>query len=157
MSFHDFTMKTIDGKDRSLADFRGQVVLVVNTASECGFTPQYAGLEKLHERFAPNGFAVIGFPSNDFGAQEPGSEADIKTFCSTKYGVTFPMFAKIPVKGPDKHPLYAFLTSAPQPGEVKWNFTKFLVGKNGQVIARFESAVEPEDPKLVGAIESATR
>jgi glutathione peroxidase len=157
MSLHDFTMKTIDGKDRSLADFRGQVVLVVNTASECGFTPQYAGLEKLHERFAPNGFAVLGFPSNDFGAQEPGSEADIKTFCSTKYGVTFPMFAKIPVKGPSKDPLYAFLTAAPPPGEVKWNFGKFLVGKDGQVIARYESNVEPDDAKLVAAIESATR
>jgi glutathione peroxidase len=155
MSLHDFTMKTLDGKNRSLADFRGHVLLVVNTASECGYTPQYAGLEALHERLKGRGFAVLGFPSNDFGAQEPGTDAEIATFCSTKFGVTFPMFSKITVKGAAKHPLYAFLTQAPPAGEVKWNFAKFLIGKSGAVLGRFDSSVAPDDPKLAQAIEAA--
>jgi glutathione peroxidase len=155
MSFHDFSLKTIDGQDRSLGEYRGKVLLVVNTASECGYTRQYAGLEKLHERFEARGFAVLGFPSNDFGGQEPGSETEIKSFCTTKFGVTFPMFAKIPVKGDGKHPLYAFLTQQGNPAEVRWNFTKFLVGKDGSVIGRFESKVEPEDPQIVSAVEKA--
>ncbi|XXV11212.1 glutathione peroxidase [Sorangium sp. So ce1335] len=158
MSFHDFTMKTIDGQDRSLGDYRGKVLLVVNTASECGYTPQYAGLEALHDRLKDRGFSVLGFPSNDFGGQEPGTDAEIAAFCSTKFGVSFPMFSKIPVKGGNKHPLYAFLTrSAPggEAQEVKWNFTKFLIGKDGSVIARFESSVAPDDPKLTQAIDSA--
>jgi len=155
MSFHDFTMKTIDGKERSLGDFRGKVLLVVNTASECGYTPQYAGLERLHEKLEGRGFSVLGFPSNDYGAQEPGSDAEIQTFCSTKFGVKFPLFSKITVKGGSKHPLYAFLTQAEPTGEVKWNFEKFLVGKDGQVIGRFPSSVDPEDPKLAEAIEKA--
>ncbi|XXT25600.1 glutathione peroxidase [Sorangium sp. So ce429] len=155
MSLHDFTVKTIDGQDRSLGDYRGKVLLVVNTASECGYTPQYAGLEALHDRLEDRGFSVLGFPSNDFGAQEPGTDAEIAAFCSTKYGVSFPMFSKIPVKGGSKHPLYAFLTQSAPAGEVKWNFTKFLVGKDGSVIARFESSVAPDDPKLTQAIDKA--
>jgi glutathione peroxidase len=155
MTIHDLTVKTIDGQNRSLGDYRGKVLLVVNTASECGYTPQYAGLEALHEKLKDRGFLVLGFPSNDFGAQEPGSDAEIATFCSTRYGVTFPMFSKIPVKGSGKHPLYAFLTQAPPAGEVKWNFTKFLIGKDGAVLGRFESSVAPDDPKLTGAIEKA--
>ncbi|WP_438004975.1 glutathione peroxidase [Sorangium sp. So ce321] len=155
MSLHDFTVKTIDGQDRSLGDYRGKVLLVVNTASECGYTPQYAGLEALHDRLEDRGFSVLGFPSNDFGAQEPGTDAEIASFCSTKYGVSFPMFSKIPVKGGSKHPLYAFLTQSAPAGEVKWNFTKFLIGKDGSVIARFESSVTPDDPKLTQAIDKA--
>ncbi|MDI1447515.1 glutathione peroxidase [Polyangium sp. 6x1] len=155
MSLHDFKMKTIFGEERSLGDYRGKVVLVVNTASECGYTPQYAGLEKLHERFEAKGFAVLGFPSNDYGAQEPGTDAEIATFCTSKYGVKFPMFSKIAVKGSGKHPLYAFLTQAAPAGEVKWNFEKFLVGKDGVVLGRFPSSVEPENDELVQAIEKA--
>ena len=157
MSMHDFTMKTIDGKERALSDYRGKVVLVVNTASQCGYTPQYEGLERLHERLDARGFSVLGFPSNDFGAQEPGSDAEIATFCTTKFGVKFPMFSKIPVKGGGKDALYAWLTEAPPAGEVKWNFEKFLVGKDGKVIGRFPSSVDPEDPKLVAAIEQALK
>lgn len=155
MTLHDFTMKTLDGKDRALSDFRGKVVLVVNTASECGYTPQYEGLERLHEKLEARGFAVLGFPSNDFGAQEPGSDTEIAAFCTSKFGVKFPMFSKIPVKGSSKNPLYAFLTQAPPAGEVKWNFEKFLIGKDGTVIGRFPSSVTPEDPKLIEAIEKA--
>ncbi|MDC3962879.1 glutathione peroxidase [Polyangium jinanense] len=155
MSLHDFKMKTIFGEERSLGDFRGKVVLVVNVASECGYTPQYAGLERLHERLEAKGFAVLGFPSNDYGAQEPGTDAEIATFCTSKYGVKFPMFSKITVKGSGKHPLYAFLTQAAPAGEVKWNFEKFLVGNDGVVIGRYPSSVEPEDEKLVQAIEKA--
>jgi glutathione peroxidase len=155
MSLHGFSLKTIDGQDRSLSEYSGKVLLVVNTASECGLTPQYAGLEKLHERYQAKGFTVLGFPSNDFGAQEPGSDQEIKAFCSTKFNVTFPLFSKIPVKGSAKHPLYAFLTEQAQPGEIRWNFTKFLIGKDGSVIGRFEPKVEPEDPQIVGAIEKA--
>jgi glutathione peroxidase len=155
MSFHDFTMKDIFGADKSLAEYRGKVALVVNVASECGFTPQYEGLEKLHEKLSSRGFAVLGFPSNDYGAQEPGTDAEIATFCTSKYGIKFPMFSKITVKGSAKHPLYAFLTQAAPAGEVKWNFEKFLVGKDGQVIARYPSNVTPEDEKLLKAIEGA--
>jgi glutathione peroxidase len=155
MSFHDFTMKTLSGEDVSLDSYRGKVLLVVNTASQCGYTPQYAGLEKLHEQLKDRGFSVVGFPSNDFGAQEPGSDAEIATFCKASYGVSFPMFSKIPVKGSGKHPLYAFLTSAPPGGEVKWNFSKFLIGKDGAVLERFDSGVAPEDVKLLAAIEKA--
>lgn len=155
MTIHEFKVKTLDGQERSLSEYKGKVLLVVNTASECGYTPQYAGLERIHERLKDKGFSVLGFPSNDYGGQEPGSDTEIAAFCSTKFAVTFPMFSKIPVKGGAKHPLYAFLTQAPPGGEVKWNFEKFLIGKDGTVIGRFESAVEPEDPKLVKAIEGA--
>ena len=154
-SVHDFTLDSIDGTPRSLGDFKGKVLLLVNTASECGYTPQYQGLQKLHATYEGRGFSVVGFPSNDFGGQEPGSNKDIKAFCSTKFGVTFPMFAKIAVKGPAKHPLYAMLVQTAPAGEVKWNFSKFLVGKDGKVIARYDSDVIPEAPELAAAIEKA--
>lgn len=152
---HGFTLETIDGTERSLGDFRGKVLLLVNTASECGYTPQYAGLQKLHATYEKRGFSVVAFPSNDFGGQEPGSNKEIKAFCSTKFGVTFPLFAKITVKGPNKHPLYAMLSQTPPAGEVKWNFAKFLVSKDGAVLSRYDSDVTPEAPALVQAIEKA--
>jgi glutathione peroxidase len=155
-TFHDFKAKNIDGAEQSLADFRGKVVLVVNVASECGFTPQYAGLEALHRELKDKGFAVVGFPSNDFGAQEPGTDEQIKTFCSSKYDVTFPLFSKIPVKGEGKHPLYEWLTTTAQPpGEVRWNFEKYLVGKDGSFLRRFSSKVDPASPDLRAEIEKA--
>lgn len=145
---HDFSACTIDGKEKKLADYRGQVLLVVNVASECGFTPQYAGLEALQRKFKGRGFSVLGFPCNQFGGQEPGDEAEIKTFCETKYDVTFPLFAKIDVNGDDTHPLYRYLKAA-EPGllgseAIKWNFTKFLVGKDGKVVKRYASTTKPE-------------
>ena len=149
-------MKGIDGKPVDLAAYKGKVVLVVNVASRCGYTGQYAGLQKLYDSQKDKGLVILGFPANDFGAQEPGSDAQIAEFCSSKYGVTFPMFAKITVKGPDKAPLYKSLTEAADPkGEVSWNFEKFLIGKDGAVIGRFKSGVAPDDAKLVQAIEAA--
>ena len=144
----DFTAQTLAGQDRPLADFRGRALLIVNVASKCGFTPQYAGLEALQQRFAGRGFSVLGFPCNQFGAQEPGDAAEIETFCALTYGVSFPMFAKIEVNGQGTHPLYAFLTKA-KPGllgsrGIKWNFTKFLTDKDGRVLARYAPNVEPE-------------
>jgi len=155
MTAYDFTLRTIDGVEKALADYRGSVLLIVNTASACGFTPQYAGLEKLHEAYESRGLRVLGFHSNDFGRQEPGTEEEIKTFCSTRYNVTFPLFSKVAVKGPSKHPLYAFLTQAAPAGEVKWNFAKFLIGKDGNVIARYDSSVTPQDRALLDQIEKA--
>jgi glutathione peroxidase len=155
-TLHDFSLTDIDGNSKNLGDFAGKVVLLVNVASRCGYTSQYRGLEKLHEELGPRGVVVLGFPSNDFGAQEPGTDAEIKAFCTTQYDVKFPMFSKITVKGGTRHPLYAWLTTEAQPaGEVKWNFEKFLVGKDGKVIARFGSGVTPEDGDLRGAIERA--
>lgn len=155
MSFHDFTMSTIDGTPKSLSEYKGKVLLVVNTASECGYTPQYAGLVRLHEKLKDKGFFVLGFPSNDFGAQEPGSDQEIKAFCDAKFKVSFPMFSKSVVKGANKNALYTFLTSAPPGGEVKWNFEKFLIGKDGKVVGRYPSSVDPEDQKLAADIEAA--
>lgn len=155
MSFHDFTMNAIDGKPTALSSFKGKVVLVVNTASECGYTPQYAGLVRLHEKLRDKGFSVLGFPSNDFGAQEPGSDAEIVQFCDSRFKVSFPLFSKSVVKGGGKSPLYAFLTQAPPAGEVKWNFEKFLIGKDGKVAGRYPSSVDPEDTKLAADIEAA--
>ncbi len=155
MSFHDFSTTTLDGQSKALSDYKGKVLLVVNTASECGFTPQYAGLVRLHEKLKDKGFSVLGFPSNDFGAQEPGSDKEIAQFCDLKYHVSFPMFSKSVVKGSGKTPLYAFLTQAPPGGEVKWNFEKFLIGKDGKVAGRYPSSVDPEDAKLLADIESA--
>jgi glutathione peroxidase len=149
-------MKGIDGKPVDLAAYKGKVVLVVNVASRCGYTGQYAGLQKLYDAHKDKGFVILGFPANDFGAQEPGTDGQIAEFCSTKYGVTFPMFSKITVKGADKAPLYKALTEAADPrGEVSWNFEKFLIGKDGGVIGRFKSGVAPDDAKLVQAIEAA--
>jgi glutathione peroxidase len=153
MSFFDLTAKTLDGKPQPLSAYRGQVVLVVNTASECGFTPQYGGLEKLHEQYKGKGFAVLGFPSNDFGGQEPGTAEQIASFCSTKYDITFPLFEKVHTKGPEQSPVYAFVTK--QHGEPKWNFHKYLIGKDGQVVAAFSSKVTPESDELRGAIDQA--
>ena len=150
-------LKDIDGKDTSLKAFAGKVVLAVNVASRCGNTPQYKGLQSLQDKLKDKGLVVVGFPCNDFGAQEPGSNSQIKEFCSTKYQVTFPMMDKLHVKGPEQHPLYKELTGpgAAFPGDVRWNFGKFLISPEGGVIARFEPNVKPEDPKLVKAIEDA--
>jgi glutathione peroxidase len=139
-----------------LADYKGKVALVVNVASQCGYTPQYAGLESLYRKYKDQGFVILGFPANNFGAQEPGSNAEIKTFCSRNYSVDFPMFAKISVAGADKAPLYQYLTQTGG-GEIKWNFTKFLVDRDGKVLRRFESGVEPESPELINAVESALK
>ena len=153
-SVHEFTLNSIDGKPAPLSAYQGKVVLIVNVASRCGFTPQYAGLEALYEKYKDRGFVILGFPANNFGGQEPGTNEEIKTFCSTKYNVTFPMYSKISVKGDDKAPLYQFLTAATG-SEIQWNFTKFLVDKSGKVIARFEPKVTPESPEVASAIEKA--
>jgi glutathione peroxidase len=155
-SVHEFTLNSIDGKPGPLSAYQGKVVLIVNVASRCGFTPQYAGLEALYEKYKDRGFTILGFPANNFGGQEPGTNEEIKTFCSSKYNVTFPMYAKISVKGDDKAPLYQFLTAATG-SEIQWNFTKFLVDKNGKVVARFEPKVTPESPDVAEAIEKALR
>jgi glutathione peroxidase len=149
---HDFQVKTIDGKDVSLAQYQGKALLIVNTASECGFTPQYEGLQALYESTQAKGFEVLAFPSNDFGGQEPGTEAQIKTFCETKYRTTFPLFAKVAVKGSSPHPLYAFLQSHPKGTTVKWNFAKFLVNPKGEVVGAYDSKVTPESQALAKAI-----
>src|ERR1017187_3831825 len=153
---HEFTLNSIEGKPAPLSAYQGKVVLIVNVASRCGFTPQYAGLEPLYEKYKDRGFVILGFPANNFGGQEPGTNEEIKTFCSTKYNVTFPMYSKISVKGDDKAPLYQFLTDATG-SEIQWNFTKFLVDKDGKVVARFESKVTPESPDIAAAIEKALR
>ena len=152
----EFQVKDIDGKETALKAYTGKVLLIVNVASECGYTPQYAGLQALHEKMSGKGLVVLGFPCNDFGGQEPGSEEEIKSFCSLRYKVTFPMFAKVAIKGDAKSPLYAALQSATG-GEVGWNFEKFLVGKDGKVLQRFGSDVEPESPELMAAIEAALK
>ena len=152
MSVYDYAAKTLAGQDVSLADYRGQVLLIVNTASKCGFTPQYEGLEGLFKAYKDRGFTILGFPCNQFGAQEPGNAEEIASFCSLTYDVTFPMLAKIDVNGPSAHPLYAFLKKE-QKGllgteGIKWNFTKFLVGRDGEVVERFAPTTKPEDLKL---------
>ncbi|MFM7818910.1 MAG: glutathione peroxidase [Verrucomicrobiota bacterium] len=150
-------IRDIDGKDTSLKAFDGKVVLLVNVASQCGYTPQYKGLEALFRKFKDKGLVVVGVPCNDFGAQEPGSASDIKEFCSSKYQVTFPLLEKIHVKGTGQHPLYAALTGpkASFPGDVKWNFGKFLIGRDGSVLKRFDSGVAPDSGELTQAIEAA--
>lgn len=154
-SLLDLEARRLGGDVESLNQYRGQVLLVVNTASRCGYTPQYAGLEALYERYREKGFSVLGFPSNDFGNQEPGSDSEIGAFCKKNYGVSFPMFSKVKVNGKDAHPVYALLTSQPAPvgGPVKWNFEKYLVDRQGNVVARFPSSVSPEDAKLAQEIE----
>lgn len=153
MSLHSFTVNTLDGQPKRLGDYQGKVLLVVNVASECGYTPQYAGLQKLAEARKARGLVVLGFPCNQFGAQEPGSAAQIQSFCTKNYGVTFPLFEKVDVKGAKQAPVYAFLTAAH--GEPKWNFHKYLVGKDGKVLQAFPSKVAPDSPELLAAIEAA--
>lgn len=154
-SFLDFTMKSIDGKDVPLKKFKGDVLLVVNVASKCGLTPQYAKLEELHKKYRSKGFRILGFPANNFGGQEPGSNAEIQQFCKLTYQVDFDMFGKISVKGSDQHPLYQFLTTLPAPkgGDIEWNFAKYLVDRKGNVVARFPSQMNPDDPKFIDALE----
>ncbi len=157
-SVYDFTLPSIDGSDASLSQYKGKVLLLVNVASKCGYTPQYAGLESLYEKYKGQGLVVIGFPANNFGAQEPGTNEEIKSFCTRTYHVSFPMYAKVSVKGSDKTPLYHYLTEEANPstnGEIGWNFTKFLVDRNGKVIARFDSKIKPDDTGLVEAVEKA--
>jgi glutathione peroxidase len=155
----DFAVKDIDGKDAKLDQYKGKVVLIVNVASKCGFTPQYKGLEALYKKYADQGLVVIGFPANDFGHQEPGTNEEIKTFCSSKYDVTFPMMSKVAVVGDEKTPLYKFLTEKPTAGdfagEIGWNFTKFLVDRNGNLIARWASQTKPDDKQVTEEIEKA--
>jgi glutathione peroxidase len=153
-SLYDFTLNSIDGQPAPLAAYKGKVLLVVNVASKCGFTPQYKALEALYEKYKDQGLVVIGFPANNFMAQEPGTNEEIKTFCSRTYNVTFPMYTKISVKGDDKAPIYQFLTEQ-KGGEIKWNFTKFLVARDGTIISRFEPAVKPDSPEVIAAIEKA--
>ena len=155
--FHDLTLKALDGGDLPLAPLKGKVVLVVNVASKCGLTPQYAGLEHLHQRYRERGFSVLGLPCNQFAGQEPGVEAQIREFCTLNYGVTFPMSAKVEVNGHDRHPLYLLLAGegAEYPGDITWNFEKFLVGPDGRVLERFSPRIPPEDPHLIQAIEKA--
>ena len=155
---YDIDLRTLDGKPTSLAEYEGEALLIVNVASKCGLTPQYAELQALHEKYADRGFAVLGFPCNQFGAQEPGSAEQIREFCSTSYGVTFPMFEKLNVNGPDRHPLYTQLTAVAdangEAGDVQWNFEKFLVTPDGAV-RRFRPKTKPSDPALTQAIEAA--
>lgn len=155
-TLYDFTLKGIEGAEHPLSDLKGKVILVVNVASYCGFTPQYAGLQALHKELESKGFAVLGVPANEFGAQEPGSDGEIKTFCETKFGVTFPMASKVVVKGNGQHPLYQWLTSSATPkGDVKWNFEKFLIDRGGNIVGRFDSRVSPESKELRAAINAA--
>jgi glutathione peroxidase len=149
----DNTVKDIDGKDVNLADYKGKVVLIVNVASKCGYTPQYKGLEALYTKYKDQGFVILGFPANNFKGQEPGTNEEIKTFCTTKYNVTFPMMSKISVKGDDQHPIYKQLTS--EKGDVTWNFNKYLISKDGKILEHFDSKVKPDDAKLTTAIENA--
>ena len=152
-SAHAFSAPSISGQDTSLAEFKGKTLLVVNVASACGLTPQYEGLQALHAQYAERGLAVLGFPCNQFGAQEPGSEEEIQRFCSSRFGVEFPMFSKIEVNGPERHPLYQFLIGDGE--DISWNFEKFLIDDQGQTIARFSPRTAPNDPELVSAIEQS--
>jgi len=156
-SMYDLTVKDIDGKDVSLSAYKGKVVLIVNVASKCGFTPQYKALEATYEKYKDQGFVILGFPCNQFHSQEPGTDAEIKQFCTSKYGVTFPMFDKIDVNGDNRAPLYVWLAGAgsPFPGDITWNFNKFLIGKDGTILKRFDSKTTPDSPELTSEIEKA--
>ena len=155
---YNFKLSTIDGDQTTLGAYKGKVLLVVNVASACGFTPQYTALEAVYEKYKDRGLVIVGLPANNFGNQESGSNATIKEFCSAKFHVRFPMMAKVSVKGDDKAPLYQYLTAAPHvSGEIQWNFTKFLIARDGQPIARFEPAVTPDSPQVISAIESALK
>lgn len=156
-NLYEIPLKDIKGEETNLKPYEGKVMLIVNVASKCGNTKQYTELQALHETFAKNGLAILGFPCNDFGGQEPGSNEEIQEFCSTKYSVSFPLFDKVVVKGPEKHPLYQALSGpeSPFPGDVKWNFGKFLVGKDGKILARFEPKTKPDAPEVIEAIKAA--
>lgn len=159
-SVHEFAVKDIDGKDVDLSKYKGKALLIVNVASKCGKTPQYANLVALQKSFKKKGLLVLGFPANNYGKQEPGTNGEIKEFCSSKYQVDFPMFAKVSVKGDDQDPLFKFLTTADNPdakGDIKWNFEKFLIGKDGKLIRRFNSSVVPDSPEVVAAVEAAVK
>jgi glutathione peroxidase len=159
VTVYDIDPETLAGQPASLGEFAGRAVLVVNVASKCGLTPQYAGLQRLHDQFSERGFTVAGFPCNQFGSQEPGTPDEISEFCSVNYGVTFPLFAKIDVNGPERHPLYAELTAVPdtegEAGDIQWNFEKFLIDGEGKIIGRFRPMTDPEAPELVAAIEAS--
>ena len=153
-NLYSFTMKTIDGKDKPLAEYKGKVLLVVNVASFCGNTPQYKDLEEIYQKYKEKGFVILGFPANNFGQQEPGSDEEIKTFCDTKYNVTFDLFSKISVKGDDQHALYQYITKdSPFPGDVKWNFQKYLVDRKGNIVATFSSRIKPTAENVIQQIE----
>ena len=157
-NLYSFTLPNIDGKPMPLADFKGKVILMVNVASQCGFTPQYSALEAIYQKYKDQGFVILGFPANNFGQQEPGTNEEIKTFCSRKYSVTFPLYSKISVKGSDQAPLYQYLTKDADPshtGDIKWNFTKFLFDRSGNPVARFEPATTPDSPQVIAAVEAA--
>ena len=156
-SIYDIPLKDIDGKSTSLKPYKGKVLLVVNVASKCGYTPQYTGLQALYEKYKDQGLVVTGFPCNQFGTQEPGTDEEIKQFCTSKYSVTFPMFDKLEVNGANRHPLYKTLAGedSPTAGDIKWNFTKFLVGRDGKIVKRFDSKVKPDSPEMIQAIEAA--
>ena len=156
-SIYDIKLKDIDGKDVALSDYKGKALLIVNVASKCGYTKQYTGLEALYQKYKDKGVVVLGFPCNQFGGQEPGTNEQIKEFCSSKFNVTFPMFDKIDVNGAGRAPLYTFLAGkdSPFPGDIKWNFNKFLIGKDGKILNRFDSKVTPESPELTGAVDLA--
>jgi glutathione peroxidase len=156
-SIHGIAVKDIDGKDTTLGAYKGKVLLIVNVASKCGLTPQYKALEAVHEKYKDKGFTVLGFPCNQFAGQEPGSNQEIKVFCSTKYNVTFPLFDKIDVNGDKRHPLYVELAGkeSPFPGDIKWNFGKFLIGRDGKILKRFEPKTTPDDSEVIAAIEEA--
>jgi glutathione peroxidase len=156
-SIYDIPLKDIDGKDTSLKPYQGKVMLIINVASKCGFTPQYAALEAIYQKYKGQGLVVLGFPCNQFAHQEPGTDLEIKQFCTSKYDVTFPMFDKLEVNGANRHPLYVLLAGkeSPFPGNIGWNFTKFLVGRDGKILKRFESKVKPDSPEVIQAIEAA--
>ena len=156
-SLYDIAVKDIDGKATTLAAYKGKVVLIVNVASHCGFTPQYKNLEAVYQKYKDQGFVILGFPCNQFGGQEPGTNEEIKQFCTSKYDVTFPLFDKIEVNGANRHPLYVMLAgeTSPFPGNIKWNFTKFLIGRDGKILNRFDSKVTPDSPAATAAIEAA--
>jgi glutathione peroxidase len=160
-SVYDFTMKSIDGQPVSLSSYHGKVLLLVNVASKCGFTPQYTALESLYEKYKDRGLVIVGIPANNFAGQEPGTNQEIKKFCSTKYNVSFPMMSKVSVLGTDQTPLYQFLTGSSTDsqfsGDIKWNFTKFLVGRDGRLQARFEPKVTPDSPEVIAAVEAALK
>lgn len=157
MGIHDVSVRTLDGKPISLGEFAGKALLIVNVASKCGFTPQYEGLQRLHQTYAPRGFSVVGFPCNQFADQEPGTAEEIAQFCLAEYQVTFPLLEKGDVNGPDRHPLYQQLTQTPdhkgEAGDIRWNFEKFVVAPDGKPVARFSTKLEPEDPRIVSVIE----